>query len=586
MRAINNMRIKTKILAGFIVVVAILAATATEAVVSLGKVNNTYNIVIDHPMEARSAIQDFISSYRDLRRMNMAIVAYTGYNIAKCEDLYTQAQTACTEAEGHLDDFERAVQTNPSLKQADKDSRIAAATAIRNKLKQYKSDFLEKTIACARESGEDPDSQEAIQGHQKALGILETGGQVATDIRTMSLEMHDAVVSTAETAVDTAHKEVKSSTIALVVISIIAVILSVFIAIILANSITGDINFLSGVMSELTKTGNFKTESVVVNKIKTLSERKGAIGLIFNSFHGLIDMMNHKLSTLEDVANGDLTTTVVHRSDNDSYGIALQKMVDSLNDMFSEIKTATAQVTVGSSQIADGAQVLASGASEQAATLQELTATVEDVSKKTRENAERTNNANRLAENIMKNAEKGTKQMEAMINAVNEINAANQNISKVIKAIDDIAFQTNILALNAAVEAARAGSAGKGFAIVAEEVRNLAGKSAESAKDTSELISNSIEKAQLGTQIAGETATSLTDIVSGINESNEIIAEIARSSEQQTEAISQINFGINSVTQVVQQSSAATEQSAAASEQMNGQAVMLEELVKRFRLRA
>jgi methyl-accepting chemotaxis protein len=185
----------------------------------------------------------------------------------------------------------------------------------------------------------------------------------------------------------------------------------------------------------------------------------------------------------------------------------------------------------------------------------------------------------------MKSAEKGTTQMANMITAVNEINMANQNISRVIKAIDDIAFQTNILALNAAVEAARAGAAGKGFAVVADEVRSLAAKSAESAKDTGELIANSIDKAQLGTEIANETAESLTEIVSGISESNQIISEIARSSEEQTEAISQINMGIDGVTQVVQQNSATAEQSAAASEEMSGQATTLEGLVRQFKLK-
>jgi methyl-accepting chemotaxis protein len=190
-----------------------------------------------------------------------------------------------------------------------------------------------------------------------------------------------------------------------------------------------------------------------------------------------------------------------------------------------------------------------------------------------------------LANTIMKNAGKGNRQMDEMTAAVKEINTASQGISKVIKVIDDIAFQTNILALNAAVEAARAGQHGKGFAVVAEEVRNLAAKSAKAAKETGDMIQNSIEKAEMGSQIAIETATSLAEIVSGINESSELVKGIAKSSEEQALGIDQINIGIDQVSQVIQQNSATAEESAAASEEMSGQSDVLGDLISRFTLK-
>jgi methyl-accepting chemotaxis protein len=193
--------------------------------------------------------------------------------------------------------------------------------------------------------------------------------------------------------------------------------------------------------------------------------------------------------------------------------------------------------------------------------------------------------AAKLANDIKNSAEKGNHQMNEMMEAVKDINAASQNISKVIKSIDDIAFQTNILALNAAVEAARAGQHGKGFAVVAEEVRNLAAKSAEAAKDTERLIADSIEKAELGSRIADETAASLAEIVNGIGESSRLVSDIAKSSEEQSVGISQINQGIDQVAGVTQQNSATAEESAAASQEMSGQSLMLEEMISRFKLK-
>lgn len=309
------------------------------------------------------------------------------------------------------------------------------------------------------------------------------------------------------------------------------------------------------------------------------------IGTLAKSFQNLVETTKNQVVAAEALAAGNLAVDIEPRSQKDMMNFALKKMIGNLNDMFTEIRSAAQQVSIGSKQIADGAQALAQGSTEQASVIQELSASISEIANKTKQNAEIAREGARLSVTIKDKAEKGSAQMEHMMGAVKDINQASVQIEKVMKVIDDIAFQTNILALNAAVEAARAGTAGKGFAVVADEVRNLAAKSAAAAKDTGSLIANSVAKANLGLNIATETSASLNEIVSGINRSAEIVEQIAYLSDQQAEATLQVNTGIDQVAQVIQQNSATAEESAAASEEMSGQSSMLEGLISRFRLK-
>jgi len=310
------------------------------------------------------------------------------------------------------------------------------------------------------------------------------------------------------------------------------------------------------------------------------------IGDLKRSIRTLSDTIRTQSEVMESIARGDYSMTVEVRSEKDMMSQAINHMLEVTNTMLGQINAATVQVAAGSKQIADSAQALAQGSTQQAATVVELSDTITDISRKTLANSDLAGRAAELANTIKADAEKGNRQMDEMMTAVREINQASQDINKVIKVIDDIAFQTNILALNAAVEAARAGAAGKGFAVVAEEVRNLAAKSADAAKDTGAMISNSIEKAELGARIATETAASLAEIVSGINESSQIAGEIAKSSEEQSVNIQRVTTGIDQVAHVVQQNSATAEESAAASEELNGQSDMLSDLISRFKLKS
>ena len=250
-----------------------------------------------------------------------------------------------------------------------------------------------------------------------------------------------------------------------------------------------------------------------------------------------------------------------------------------LNDLIENVKSVSSNVSLGSSQIAKSSQNLAQDASTQSSTIGELSESINTINDKILNTAKDAETANQLSETAKQNAMSGNKEMQKLLSSMEGIKQASSDIAKIIKTIDDISFQTNLLALNAAVEAARAGEHGKGFAVVADEVRTLATRSSLSAKDTDDLISNTIAKVEEGTSIALSPAHTLSTMVEDFDRVSEIINKIAIESSEQTESITQINSGIAQISSITQQNAASSQEAAAASEELASQAGMLGELV-------
>lgn len=299
---------------------------------------------------------------------------------------------------------------------------------------------------------------------------------------------------------------------------------------------------------------------------------------------GMAKSLQGRSDLAEAIARGDLTQDVAVASSKDQLGNALKTMLASLRDMVGGIQLAGEQIATGSGQVADTSQALSQGATESAASLEEVTASMNQMAGQVRTSAENATTANQLSSESQQAAETGDKQMSEMVSAMEEINQAGQNISKIIKVIDEIAFQTNLLALNAAVEAARAGQHGKGFAVVAEEVRNLAARSAKAAEETAELIEGSVALTDRGSQMAQQTAAGLKDIMGGTTKVSDLLEEIAAASNEQAQGISEVTTGLSQIDQVTQQNTASAEESAAASEELSGQAMQMLEMMKKFKL--
>ncbi len=315
------------------------------------------------------------------------------------------------------------------------------------------------------------------------------------------------------------------------------------------------------------------------------------MGSVAQSLRDTIDTLNLYISDISTAmkmfADGELNLSPNVEFKGDFIGLATSIIdaIDSINDTLLHISTSSEQVSSGSEQVSGGAQALSQGSVEQASAVEELASTISEISNQVKENAENARLANIKVTEVGDEITVSYQNMEKMILAMNEITKSSGDIAKVINTIENIAFQTNLLALNAAVEAAHAGSAGKGFAIVADEVRDLASKSSSASKDTSVLIETSLKAVENGARLVDETSKSLQQVVQGAQVVITTIQKISEASTQQAEAISQINIGIDQISSVVQTNSATAEQSAAASEELSSQSQLLKNLVGKFNLK-
>ncbi len=363
---------------------------------------------------------------------------------------------------------------------------------------------------------------------------------------------------------------------------IVTIIFMVCVAAVIKNNVTRPIEKIMG-QAQSIRDGNLNMEPV---EIKAQNET-GALAMTMNeTVKNLNDYISDISRVLTAMANRDFTVS----SDMDYKG-DFKKLIDAvmliknnMNAFLRQLNDAASFVNTNATQMADSAERVAAGTTEQAATVQQFSASIIEISSNVNKNAEDAQNVKQFSNGVETKINEQNAKMEEMLVAMKEIEERSSEIQKIIKSIDDIAFQTNILALNAAVEAARAGESGKGFAVVADEVRNLATKSTDAARNTTTLIQASIDAVQRGSNLVTETAASLTDIVTLSKNTNDLIENISRQSEEQASSLREITAGLNQINDVIQQNSAIAEESHASSEELSQQSAKLDGMVNEYKI--
>lgn len=555
MKMFNNLKIATKLLTGFIIIAIISGIVGTVAIYNINEINNNDTELYENHT---ATLPDLANVARTYQRMRVSL-----------RDLYivtdpSEVQNIINE----FDEFDKIVSENMARFEAGiVDSNVRSSFDALSKSLDDFYVYRDKVVSFALSNQIDEvynqlTSDEAIR--------------IADEVQKNTDDMMNLKTELAEQASEKNSAAARTSTITMLIIITAAVMLAIVLGIFISRIISRPINKMVKAADKLAL-GDIDINIDI--------DSKDEIGNLANSFKDMIENIQKQALAAERIAEGDMTIEVDIRSEKDLLGKKLSEIVEKNNEILTNISNASEQVASGSKQVSDSSIALSQGATEQASSIEELTASLEEISSQTKLNAQNADNANELAESAKLNAERGNNQMKEMLRAIEDINDASGSISKIIKVIDDIAFQTNILALNAAVEAARAGQHGKGFAVVAEEVRNLAARSADAAKETTDMIEDSIKKSEDGTKIARNAASALNEILDGAEKVATLVNNISVASNEQASGIEQINQGIMQVSQVVQANSATSEESAAASEELSSQAGLLKEMVSKFKLK-
>ncbi|HBA48448.1 MAG TPA: methyl-accepting chemotaxis protein [Lachnospiraceae bacterium] len=554
---LKNLRMRSKMFFSYCIILLFYIIAIIASLVGLNNVSGGLEEFYTLPYPTvRSALEAQAAT----KNIQMNIFrAATAEDDATVQEILNESDASASELTKALSDLESTYEGDDALLQA-VDSAADRTQAVRSQAVEY------------------------IKNHDMENALLIMNGDYSSAAGSLQEAIQDVIdvsKESADTYYTDALKMKKICTMALYGLSAVSILLTIFIAIKLIKNITHPIIEIEDAVKAMAE-GNMHSQVTYTSKDE-LGQLAENLRFVLKTLSGYIE---HICSRMDSLAGGDLTVEMDmdYLGEFASIRQSGNKIIESLNDAFGQLEDASSQVSSSAEQVSSGAQALSQGTTEQASSVEELVATLNELSNKVSQTAQNSRDVNNLISATAKEVDNSNVKMESMMNAMTKINDCSSEIEKIIKTIEDIAFQTNILALNAAVEAARAGEAGKGFAVVAEEVRSLAAKSAEAASETSALIEDSINKVNAGSKIADETAKAMEEITKVVQESEHIINGIAESSNYQATAVAQIEQAISQVSQVVQTNSATSEECAAASEELSNQASRMREMLSIYNL--
>jgi len=562
----KNMKLSKKMVISFLVVAILGSISGIVSVECMKSIDVQYSDALENYGFAQG---DIGKEMLRLSKYQLAVRDIIGFTDAKnISSAQSTLQTAKSDYESSIEDVEKTLTTDE-------------ARSIFNEVESDYKAYIAKSEEII-----------AIGNTTEAAASARAQGLAASQLDPLYSEVYsdwqDLMAYKTQRGDDMSDDLTARST-TMVIISIVLIVLAVTLSILTglgsSNMVSKPVVAAANRLALLAK-GDFDSE---VPKATCEDET----GTLLNSMGDAVDALNRVISDIDyqlsSMGNGNLD---VSSRDPEAYVGKLSQVRESIstlcasvNDALSQIDVAADQVNSGSDQVSSGAQALAQGATEQASSVEELAATINDISEHVKATAEHARVAKEENVHAHDEIQVCSSHMDDLVKAMDVINAKSNEVSKVIKAIEDISFQTNILALNAAVEAARAGAAGKGFSVVADEVRNLATKSSEAAKSTTILIEETLRAVADGNSLSGETEQSLRKVVADSEAILEAVSNISNATDEQATAVAQVTQGIDQISSVVQTNSATAEESAAASEELSSQATLLKELVGHFTLR-